>query len=139
MRSQSLPEDVAPSVQGLGEQVVLGREVAVQGAQRHRRIGGDYRRAIKILNPDLVIANKEENRRQTVAVLEEDGIPVFVTYARTVRQAVDEIELLGHIAGVTEAAERIVNSIEACWQKKSQPSNVTSRESATSSPGIPRT
>ena len=83
------------------------------------RVGGTKNPSVdKIiaLGPDLVLANKEENRRRDVERLEAAGVPVFVTYARTVRQAVDEIELLGHIAGVTEAAERIVNSIEACWQ-----------------------
>jgi ABC-type Fe3+-hydroxamate transport system substrate-binding protein len=44
--------------------------------------------AIRALSPDIVIANKEENRELDVRRLRESGIPVHVTEIETVPQAV---------------------------------------------------
>lgn len=44
---------------------------------------------IVALGPDLVIANYEENRKQDVEVLQEAGIPVWVTFPRTVSEALN--------------------------------------------------
>src|SRR3954454_8957174 len=44
-------------------------------------------RAIKALAPDLVVANKEENRRIDVARLRADGVNVWVTDIESVEQA----------------------------------------------------
>ena len=43
--------------------------------------------AVLALRPDLVLANAEENRPEDVAALREAGVPVWVTYPRTVDQA----------------------------------------------------
>ena len=51
--------------------------------------------AIVKLEPELVIANAEENRREDVERLRAAGIPVFTTYPRTVPGAVDSILRLG--------------------------------------------
>lgn len=47
--------------------------------------------AIRELRPDLVLANVEENRRQDVAALRTAGIPVWVTYPRTLPGALDSL------------------------------------------------
>lgn len=47
--------------------------------------------AVKALRPDLVLANVEENRREDVAVLRTAGIPVWVTYPRTLDGALDSL------------------------------------------------
>ena len=47
------------------------------------------------LEPELVIANAEENRREDVERLRAAGIPVFTTYPRTVPGAVESILRLG--------------------------------------------
>ena len=47
--------------------------------------------AVYSLEPDLVIANVEENRRRDVERLEAAGVRVFVTYVRSVSDAIDEI------------------------------------------------
>lgn len=56
------------------------------------RIGGtknpDVERIIT-LQPDLVIANVEENRRADVEALQAAGIPVWVTFPRTVAEAIN--------------------------------------------------
>ena len=54
------------------------------------RIGGtknpDVARIIA-LQPDLVIVNQEENRKEDAEALQAAGIPVWVTFPRTVRDA----------------------------------------------------
>lgn len=69
-------------------------------------------RAIRALGPDLVLANKEENRRRDVEALEAAGVPVFVTYSRTVREAVEEIRALGRICACEPPAEAIASDVE---------------------------
>jgi ABC-type Fe3+-hydroxamate transport system substrate-binding protein len=74
--------------------------------------------AIRALRPDLVLANKEENRRRDVETLEAAGVPVFVTYARTVREAVDEIRLLGRICEVPRPADALAQEVEAALARQ---------------------
>jgi ABC-type Fe3+-hydroxamate transport system substrate-binding protein len=56
------------------------------------RVGGtknpDVERIIT-LQPDLVIANVEENRKADVEALQAAGIPVWVTFPRTVAEAIN--------------------------------------------------
>ncbi|MEX2205009.1 MAG: helical backbone metal receptor [Myxococcota bacterium] len=80
------------------------------------RVGGTKNpslSAIRALAPDLVLANKEENRRRDVESLEAAGVAVFVTYARSVREAVAEIRLLGRICASEAPASRIAAEVEA--------------------------
>ncbi|MQA26639.1 MAG: cobalamin-binding protein [Micromonosporaceae bacterium] len=54
------------------------------------RVGGTkYPKLDRVLacEPDLVLANAEENRREDVAALRESGVPVWVTYPRTLDEA----------------------------------------------------
>jgi ABC-type Fe3+-hydroxamate transport system substrate-binding protein len=51
-------------------------------------------RAIIALEPDLVLANKEENRELDVRRLREAGISVWVTVIETVPQALDSMDRL---------------------------------------------
>lgn len=44
---------------------------------------------IKALRPDLVIANQEENRPADVATLQQAGVPVWVMFPCSVREAID--------------------------------------------------
>ena len=50
--------------------------------------------AIEALAPDLVVANKEENRRLDVERLRERGVTVWVTDIETVGQALDSLRRL---------------------------------------------
>ncbi len=84
-------------------------------------------RAILKLEPELVIANAEENRREDIERLRAGGIPVFTTYPRTVPGAVESIlrmgRALGREAGAAALAKEItlaVSGIEAAlgvWSK----------------------
>jgi len=58
------------------------------------------------LDPDLVIATADGNKRGDVETLKQTGIPVFVINPRTVHQVLDTVEKLGVICGVREIAER---------------------------------
>lgn len=94
---------------GLGGRVVGVTEWCVhprEGVARVPKVGGTKTpdlAAITALRPDLVIANREENRRRDVERLERAGIPVWVTYPRTVREGA---ELLAELAGLGASEER---------------------------------
>ncbi len=65
-----------------------------------QKVGGTKNpdiRAIAALEPDLVIANAEENRREDVERIRSHGIAVFTTYPRTIPGAVDSILKLGRV------------------------------------------
>jgi ABC-type Fe3+-hydroxamate transport system substrate-binding protein len=73
---------------------------------RIAKVGGTKKfsfAAIDGLEPDLIIANKEENQRKHVEAL-QDKYPVFVTYPRTVEAAVNMVVSLGEISGTSERA-----------------------------------
>jgi len=88
--------------------------------ERVKKIGGPKNPDIeKILksNTDLVIANIEENEEKDIIKLEKKGIPVFVTYPRTVTESLELISTLGIITGTEkrahewyEIAERILQN-----------------------------
>jgi ABC-type Fe3+-hydroxamate transport system substrate-binding protein len=69
--------------------------------------------AIVSLAPDLVLANKEENRELDVRRLREAGVPVWVTDVESVPQAVGSLariftSLLGHeVPGWLSEADRL--------------------------------
>jgi ABC-type Fe3+-hydroxamate transport system substrate-binding protein len=44
---------------------------------------------IKAALPDLIIANQEENRKEDVEALQTEGFKVWVTFPRTMREAID--------------------------------------------------
>jgi ABC-type Fe3+-hydroxamate transport system substrate-binding protein len=104
---------------GAGDSLVGVTEYCVHPADRVTRlprVGGTKNpdvRAIAKLAPDLVLANKEENRERDVTRLEAAGLRVFVTYARRGAEAVAEIRALGRIAARADAAEAIAGEVEA--------------------------
>ncbi|MBI4587507.1 MAG: ABC transporter substrate-binding protein [Candidatus Rokubacteria bacterium] len=74
------------------------------------RIGGEKDPKldlIRSLDPDLVVANVEENLKEHVEALRGWGIPVFVTYPRTVAEGIRMVEELGAVTGVEERAGQI--------------------------------
>src|ERR671919_2333022 len=79
------------------------------------RIGGekdpDLDR-IRALAPDLVLANIEENVAVHVETLRGWGIPVWVTYPRTVAGALAMIRELGEVTGARTAAASLPTELE---------------------------
>jgi ABC-type Fe3+-hydroxamate transport system substrate-binding protein len=100
---------------GLGARVVGVTEWCVHPREevaRLPKVGGTKTpdlAAICALQPDLVIANREENRRRDVERLEAAGIPVWVTYPRSVREGA---ELLRELAGLGASPERTQAVVE---------------------------
>ena len=81
-------------------------------AQRIIRIGEpkspDIAKVID-LAPELVIANQEENRLEDVVAIEEAGLRVWVTFPRTVQEAIEILWLLVrlfHVEGVSSSRIR---------------------------------
>jgi ABC-type Fe3+-hydroxamate transport system substrate-binding protein len=68
---------------------------------------------ILALAPDLVIANHEENRRRDVERLEAAGVPVWVTYPRSVRDGVALLRELAELGAASGAKPELVDPLEA--------------------------
>jgi ABC-type Fe3+-hydroxamate transport system substrate-binding protein len=94
------------------------------------KIGGTKNpniREILKLAPDLVIANAEENRREDIERLREQGVPVLTTYPRTVPGAVESMLRIGRAldrdaqaAALAREIALVVSGIEAglgVWSK----------------------
>lgn len=62
------------------------------------------RQLIRQLRPDLVVANREENRQLDVTRLREAGVPVWVTDIETVPAALDALYRLLDVLGVPAPA-----------------------------------
>lgn len=60
------------------------------------------------LKPDLVLANKEENRREDILHLRERGLTVYVDYATTVEESLSLVSTLGRITGLEAHADALV-------------------------------
>lgn len=68
--------------------------------------------AIAALQPDLVLANLEENRERHVVALRETGITVHVSYPRDVLDAAATIRTVSQLVGEAEAGDGIATGIE---------------------------
>ncbi len=66
---------------------------------------------IRELNPDLIIANKEENRQEDVEELEQD-FDVLVTEIATTEEALFAIHDIGWTCGVPEKAKTLIHDIQ---------------------------
>ncbi|MFV1978179.1 MAG: cobalamin-binding protein [Myxococcota bacterium] len=103
---------------GLGDRIVGITDWCVHPSDRVSglpRVGGTKNpsvRKILELEPDLVIANREENPKRTVVALRTTGVDVWVTYPRTVRDSVVLLCELAELGATAEAVESIVRSVE---------------------------
>lgn len=68
---------------------------------------------VKSLAPDLVFANVEENTRQDIEALEAAGLHVFLTYARTVAEAIEELRTIAAITDADSVARPLVDEAQA--------------------------
>lgn len=92
--------------------------------QSIRSIGGTKNPdldTIRALQPDLVFANQEENARAIVDALEAAGIDVFLTFPRSVNEALSDLKKIGALLGAEDAAREFVASIEDCMQTTIKP------------------
>jgi ABC-type Fe3+-hydroxamate transport system substrate-binding protein len=89
--TEALATTVPDRLVGATDWCTHPKDLAVQ---RVRGTKNPDRAAIAALRPDLVVANKEENRELDVRRLREGGIPVWVTDIETVPGALDSLERL---------------------------------------------
>lgn len=83
------------------------------------RIGGTkqlHLDQILALEPDLVIANKEENTAEQVQYLMQH-VPVWVSDIHQLEDAVDMIKSIGSITGKSERARQIADNISHSFSK----------------------
>lgn len=81
------------------------------------RIGGTKNiniRAIQELQPDLIIANKEENVKEQVEALAKQ-FPVFTTDVNNLNDALEMIEQIGAITETTNRANHLVSQINSAF------------------------
>ncbi|MDN5745997.1 MAG: helical backbone metal receptor, partial [Nocardioidaceae bacterium] len=71
-------------------------------------------RAIRDLSPDLVVANKEENRELDVRRLREAGVAVWVTDIETVPSAITALERL-YVEALALTAPAWLQEARECW------------------------
>jgi ABC-type Fe3+-hydroxamate transport system substrate-binding protein len=69
--------------------------------------------ALGALRPDLVLLNAEENRREDLAALAAAGLPVFVSFPRTVAETVAAVARLGAALHAPVPAGALAVRIEA--------------------------
>jgi ABC-type Fe3+-hydroxamate transport system substrate-binding protein len=97
----SLTETVAVSAPGL---LVGATDYCIHPADLDvARVGGSkYPSVAGVLElaPDLVLANAEENRPEDVAALRAAGVPVWVTFPRTVDEAFGSLARMLSMLGV---------------------------------------
>jgi ABC-type Fe3+-hydroxamate transport system substrate-binding protein len=104
---------------GLGPRVVGVTDWCIHpasGVARLAKVGGTKNPSIARvleLRPDLVIANREENRERDVARLREAGVPVWVTYPRGVAEAIALVREIAALGAPAERAQPLLASLES--------------------------
>jgi ABC-type Fe3+-hydroxamate transport system substrate-binding protein len=87
-----------------------------EGVATKTRVGGQKNPKLDVireLGADLVVANVEENVREHVETLRRWGIPVYVTYPRTVADGVRLVSDLGAVVGRPERGREMAAALEA--------------------------
>jgi len=116
---------------GLGEKIVGVTDFCdtpAVGTARLPRVGGTKTPDIEkivALAPDLVIANQEENARAPIAALKQRGLAVWLTFPRSVSEALADLHMLAGIYGSRQMSMQVdwlVRSME--W---AQAANAESR------------
>jgi ABC-type Fe3+-hydroxamate transport system substrate-binding protein len=83
------------------------------------RIGGTKKlniEKIRLLKPDLIIGNKEENERAQIEELMQD-YPVWMSDIKTLPDALQMISMLGEITGRIEVSSKMTDLIEERFAK----------------------
>jgi ABC-type Fe3+-hydroxamate transport system substrate-binding protein len=91
-----------------------------EGVATKVRVGGEKNPELEVirdLGADLVIANVEENVREHVETLRTWGIPVHVTYPRTVADGIRLVGELGELVGAGARAREIEAGLRARYER----------------------
>ena len=88
-----------------------------------RKVGGTKNPdldLIRTLAPDLVLANREENREEDVEALRAEGIPVYVGDVRGLEAAIDQLEAIGTLCERAYQGERLAKELRAAHREQVQ-------------------
>lgn len=91
-----------------------------EGVATKTRVGGEKNPKLEVirdLGADLVIANVEENVREHVDTLRAWGIPVHVTYPRSVADGIRLVGELGELLEVGERARALERTLRARYDE----------------------
>jgi len=83
------------------------------------RIGGTKKLdidKIKSLEPDLIIANKEENQKEDIELLSAT-FPLYVSDIKLYEDAIDKIKIIGDLTGKADEAQLLLKNIKASFSK----------------------
>lgn len=103
---------------GLGDKVIGITKFCVHPEEwfRHKqRVGGTKNldiEKIKYLEPDLVIANKEENERSDIEAIRK-FCPVWTSDIKDLGQAMEMISAVGKMTATSQKAKLIIDDIQA--------------------------
>ncbi len=81
-------------------------DIPIMGGTKNPRID-----KITAINPDIIIANKEENRKEDMDRLRQN-YEVVITNIKTIEDALSTIKQLGNRLKVADKAEKLVSKIE---------------------------
>lgn len=107
---------------GLGDRVIGITNYCThpkEWAEKKLRIGGpkDFSiDAIRLLNPDLIIANKEENHVDKILHLKK-SYPVWISDVRNLEQALDMMRRIGVMVGRVKNAETVITKVRHNFQR----------------------
>lgn len=107
---------------GLDEEVIGITKFCIHPEHWFRtktRVGGTkqlHLNKIKELQPDLIIANKEENVREQVEELEKD-FPVWISDVNNLTDAFEMINSVGEIVGKEIQAQKIADRIKEAFSQ----------------------
>jgi ABC-type Fe3+-hydroxamate transport system substrate-binding protein len=112
---------------GLGERIVgrtrfcteppwLVDRVPVVGGTKNPRVD-----RVIALTPDIVLANREENRREDIEALQAAGLDVVLTDPNTVGEAIEMVLDLGRILGASERAAWLAHETAAAADEGNGP------------------
>ena len=116
---------------GLDKEVAAITKFCIHPDSWHRtkkRIGGTkqlHSEEIRLLRPDLIIANKEENAREQIEELAE-YFPVWVSDINGLDSALQMIQSVGEIVSREDAAKTIIQQIKKGFSNLEQPDNRSS-------------
>jgi iron complex transport system substrate-binding protein len=85
-------------------------------AARKPHVGGPVNpnlEEIVSLKPDLVLATKSINRRETVDALERIGVPVYVTDPHSVEEMIASVEHVGSALGTEKTAAMLADDLRS--------------------------
>jgi iron complex transport system substrate-binding protein len=119
-RVVSLAPNLTEIVYALGEGDLLAGDTDFcdypEAATRKPHVGGPVNPSmeqIAALRPDLILATKSINRRETVDALARIGLPVYVTDPRSVDTMIASVEHIGTVLHADQATTSLVTDLRA--------------------------